>query len=55
MGDIPWSIRRAVAGDGDFLADMLVAAVNWSSERPGFVSSLNRIRDTDSSRQTYLS
>lgn len=32
MGDTPWSVRRAVAGDGDFLADILVAAVNWSSE-----------------------
>jgi GNAT superfamily N-acetyltransferase len=27
-----WSIRRATAGDGEFLADMLVAAVNWSPE-----------------------
>jgi GNAT superfamily N-acetyltransferase len=25
-----WSIRRATAEDGEFLADMLVAAVNWS-------------------------
>jgi GNAT superfamily N-acetyltransferase len=30
--DRSWSIRRAVAGDGEFLADMLVAAVNWSPE-----------------------
>lgn len=28
----PWIIRRAAAGDGSFLADMLVAAVNWSPE-----------------------
>lgn len=27
-----WSIRRASAADGEFLADMLVAAVNWSPE-----------------------
>jgi GNAT superfamily N-acetyltransferase len=27
-----WTTRTAVAGDGDFLADMLVAAVNWSPE-----------------------
>ena len=27
-----WSIRRATAEDGEFLADMLVAAVNWSPE-----------------------
>jgi GNAT superfamily N-acetyltransferase len=27
-----WSIRRATAGDGEFLADMLVEAVNWSPE-----------------------
>ena len=32
MADRPWIIRRAVAGDGDFLADMLVEAVNWSPE-----------------------
>jgi GNAT superfamily N-acetyltransferase len=28
----PWIIRRAAPGDGSFLADMLVAAVNWSPE-----------------------
>jgi len=27
-----WSIRRATAEDGEFLADMLVEAVNWSPE-----------------------
>lgn len=27
-----WVIRRATAGDGSFLADMLVEAVNWSPE-----------------------
>ena len=26
----PWIIRNATAGDREFLADMLVAAVNWS-------------------------
>ena len=26
----PWIIRNAAAGDREFLADMLVAAVNWS-------------------------
>jgi len=30
--DRSWSIRCAAAGDGEFLADMLVAAVNWSPE-----------------------
>jgi GNAT superfamily N-acetyltransferase len=30
--DRSWSIRRATAGDGEFLADMLTAAVNWSPE-----------------------
>ena len=33
MADSPWTIRRAVAEDGEFLADMLVEAVNWSAER----------------------
>jgi GNAT superfamily N-acetyltransferase len=28
----PWTIRRAAPGDGSFMADMLVAAVNWSPE-----------------------
>jgi GNAT superfamily N-acetyltransferase len=28
----PWGIREAVAGDGGFLADMLVEVVNWSPE-----------------------
>jgi len=32
VADSPWMIRRAVAGDGQFLADMLVEAVNWSAE-----------------------
>ena len=32
MADSSWSIRRAAAGDGEFLADMLVEAVNWSPE-----------------------
>jgi GNAT superfamily N-acetyltransferase len=27
-----WRVRRAAAGDGEFLADMLVLAVNWSPE-----------------------
>jgi GNAT superfamily N-acetyltransferase len=30
--DSPWTVRRAVSGDGAFMADMLVEAVNWSSE-----------------------
>jgi GNAT superfamily N-acetyltransferase len=29
---MPWAIRDARAGDGEFLADMLVEAVNWSAE-----------------------
>ena len=32
MPDDPWSIRRATPDDGAFMADMLVEAVNWSSE-----------------------
>ena len=28
--DSPWIIRRAASEDGDFMADMLVEAVNWS-------------------------
>ncbi len=32
MADSPWIIRRAGSGDGEFMADMLVAAVNWSPE-----------------------
>ena len=32
MADSLWSIRQAVSGDGAFIADMLVEAVNWSSE-----------------------
>ena len=32
MADSTWTIRDATAGDGEFLADMLVAAVNWSPE-----------------------
>lgn len=30
--DTPWAIRLATAGDGSFLTDMLVEAVNWSPE-----------------------
>jgi GNAT superfamily N-acetyltransferase len=30
MTEPPWTIRRAVAADRDFLNDMLVTAVNWS-------------------------
>lgn len=30
MAEVSWIIREAVAGDGEFLADMLVAAANWS-------------------------
>ncbi len=32
MPDGSWSIRPAAAQDGEFLADMLVEAVNWSPE-----------------------
>jgi GNAT superfamily N-acetyltransferase len=32
MADSPWVIRRARSEDGTFMADMLVEAVNWSSE-----------------------
>ncbi len=32
MSDSSWSIRPATAEDGEFLADMLVEAVNWSPE-----------------------
>ena len=32
MPDSSWSIRPATAEDGEFLADMLVEAVNWSPE-----------------------
>jgi GNAT superfamily N-acetyltransferase len=32
VADRPWRIRRAVAGDREFLVDMLVEAVNWSPE-----------------------
>ena len=32
VSDGSWSIRRATAGDGEFLADMLMEAVNWSLE-----------------------
>jgi len=39
-----WSIRLAVSGDGAFLADMLVEAVNWSSEWPK--QSLKRVLST---------
>jgi GNAT superfamily N-acetyltransferase len=32
MSDSSWCIRPATAEDGEFLADMLVEAVNWSPE-----------------------
>jgi hypothetical protein len=32
MADGSWSIRPAAAQDGEFLADMLVEAVNWSPD-----------------------
>jgi ribosomal protein S18 acetylase RimI-like enzyme len=32
VADSPWVIRRAAPEDGTFMADMLVEAVNWSSE-----------------------
>ena len=32
MADGLWSIRPATSGDGAFMADMLVEAVNWSPE-----------------------
>jgi len=32
MSDSSWSIRPATAEDGEFLADVLVEAVNWSPE-----------------------
>ena len=32
MAEVPWIIREAVAGDAEFLADMLVAAANWSPQ-----------------------
>jgi GNAT superfamily N-acetyltransferase len=32
MADSLWSIREAMSGDGAFMADMLVEAVNWSAE-----------------------
>ena len=32
MPDSSWTIRPATAEDGEFLADMLVEAVNWSPE-----------------------
>jgi GNAT superfamily N-acetyltransferase len=32
MTESPWIIRDATAGDGEFMADMLVAAVNWSPQ-----------------------
>jgi hypothetical protein len=32
VADSPWIIRRAMPEDGAFMADMLVEAVNWSSE-----------------------
>ena len=32
VADSLWIIRRAVPEDGTFMADMLVAAVNWSPE-----------------------
>lgn len=32
MTGAPWIIRSALAGDGPFMGDMLVEAVNWSPE-----------------------
>jgi GNAT superfamily N-acetyltransferase len=32
VADCPWIVRRAAPDDGAFMADMLVEAVNWSSE-----------------------
>jgi GNAT superfamily N-acetyltransferase len=32
VADSSWSIRTATAEDGEFLADMLVEAVNWSPD-----------------------
>jgi hypothetical protein len=32
MTGSPWIIRDATAGDGEFMADMLVEVVNWSPE-----------------------
>ena len=32
MADSLWSIRPAASGDGAFMADMLVEAVNWSAK-----------------------
>ena len=32
MADGLWSIRPATSGDGAFMADMLVEAVNWSAQ-----------------------
>jgi GNAT superfamily N-acetyltransferase len=32
VAEVPWIIREAAAGDGEFLADMLVAAANWSPQ-----------------------
>jgi hypothetical protein len=32
------TIRNATAADGEFLADMLVAAVNWSPEWRGYAA-----------------
>src|SRR5215469_8509706 len=31
--DTHWTVRWATVGDGSFMADMLVEAVNWSPER----------------------
>jgi GNAT superfamily N-acetyltransferase len=33
MADISWAVRPAGRGDGEFIGDMLIEAVNWSPER----------------------
>jgi hypothetical protein len=32
VADSSLTVRNATSGDGEFLTDMLVAAVNWSPE-----------------------
>ncbi|HEU5417838.1 MAG TPA: GNAT family N-acetyltransferase [Streptosporangiaceae bacterium] len=34
MTESPWIIRPALAGDAEFLTDMLMAATNWSPQWP---------------------
>ncbi len=40
VADCPWLLRRATPEDGTFMADMLVEAVNWSSEWKNFAQQL---------------